>query len=89
MLSLKTDFSLGDQSTAMLTFAGTNSLLTKLGRFRPKSSSGWQPMPRSRIRPLGTKASAFYAQHSTLVNTLGGAALIIALAKVAERQKAA
>ena len=35
------------------------------------------------------KASAFYAQHSTLVKTLGGAALTIALAKVAERQKAA
>jgi hypothetical protein len=35
------------------------------------------------------KASAFYAQHATLVKTLGGAALTIALAKVAERQKAA
>jgi hypothetical protein len=34
------------------------------------------------------KASAFYAQHTTLVKTLGGAALTIALAKVAERQKA-
>jgi hypothetical protein len=35
------------------------------------------------------KASAFYAEHTTLVKTLGGAALTIALAKVAERQKAA
>jgi hypothetical protein len=35
------------------------------------------------------KASAFYAQHTTLVKTLGGAALSIALAKVAEWQKAA
>lgn len=35
------------------------------------------------------KASEFYAQHSTLVKTLGGAALSIALAKVAERQRAA
>lgn len=35
------------------------------------------------------KASAFYAQHPTLVKTLGGAALSIALAKVAERQRAA
>jgi hypothetical protein len=32
------------------------------------------------------KASAFYAQHPTLVKTLGGAALSIALAKVAQRQ---
>lgn len=31
--------------------------------------------------------SGFYAQHSTLVKTLGGAALTIALSKVAERQK--
>ena len=35
------------------------------------------------------KASAFYAQHTTLVKTLGGAALSIALAKVAECQRAA
>jgi len=31
------------------------------------------------------KASSFYAQHPTLVKTLGGAALSIALAKVAQR----
>jgi hypothetical protein len=31
------------------------------------------------------KASAFYAQHPQLVKTLGGAALTIALAKVAQR----
>jgi hypothetical protein len=35
------------------------------------------------------KASAFYAEHSSLVKTLGGTALTIALAKVAERQRAA
>jgi hypothetical protein len=35
------------------------------------------------------KASAFYAQHPTLVKTLGGAALSVVLAKVAERQRAA
>ena len=33
-------------------------------------------------------ASEFYAQHSTLVKTLGSAALAVALAKVAERQRA-
>ncbi len=33
------------------------------------------------------KASSFYAQHPTLVKTLGSAALSIALAKVAERQR--
>jgi hypothetical protein len=31
------------------------------------------------------RASSFYAEHSTLVKTLGGAALTVALAKVAER----
>jgi hypothetical protein len=35
------------------------------------------------------RASAFYAQHPTLVKTLGGGALSIALAKMAERQRAA
>jgi len=33
--------------------------------------------------------SSFYAQHATLIKTLGGTALTIALAKVAERQKQA
>jgi len=33
--------------------------------------------------------SSFYAQHSTLIKTLGGTALTIALAKIAERQKQA
>jgi len=33
--------------------------------------------------------SSFYAQHSSLVKTLGGAALTVALAKVAGRQKQA
>jgi len=33
--------------------------------------------------------SSFYAQHSTLIKTLGGTALTIALAKVAERQRQA
>lgn len=31
--------------------------------------------------------SAFYAQHATLIKTLGGTALTVVLAKVAERQK--
>jgi hypothetical protein len=32
--------------------------------------------------------SAFYAQHPTLVKTLGGAALVIAMRTIAERQAA-
>jgi hypothetical protein len=30
--------------------------------------------------------SGFYAEHPTLIKTLGGAALTVALAKIAERQ---
>jgi hypothetical protein len=33
--------------------------------------------------------STFYAQHTTLIKTLGGAAMTVALAKVAERQRQA
>ena len=33
--------------------------------------------------------SSFYAQHTTLIKTLGGTALTIALAKVAEKQRQA
>ena len=33
--------------------------------------------------------SSFYAQHATLIKTLGGTALTVAMAKVAERQKSA
>ena len=35
------------------------------------------------------KASAFYSQHPTLIKTLGGAALTVAMAKMAEKTKAA
>jgi hypothetical protein len=35
------------------------------------------------------KMSGFYAQHPDLVKTLGGAALTIALAKIANHMKAA
>jgi hypothetical protein len=35
------------------------------------------------------RASEFYAQHPTLIKTLGSAAMSIALARLAERQKAA
>jgi hypothetical protein len=35
------------------------------------------------------RASAFYAEHPTLVKNLGAAALSLVLMKVAERQKAA
>jgi hypothetical protein len=57
-----------------------------------------QQIPPEAVQQLATHAqnanpsvvetvSNFYAQHTTLVKTLGGAALTVALAKVAERQR--
>ncbi|MGA8678273.1 MAG: hypothetical protein WB621_23895 [Candidatus Acidiferrales bacterium] len=40
-------------------------------------------------RSVVESVSSFYAQHTTLIKTLGGAALTVALAKVAERQRQA
>jgi hypothetical protein len=59
-----------------------------------------QKVPPEVVQELGAHAekanpsiidslSSFYAQHSSLVKTLGGAALTVALAKVAERQRQA
>jgi hypothetical protein len=59
-----------------------------------------QKLTPEQVRQLATHAqnanpsivesvSNFYAQHTTIVKTLGGAALTIALAKVAERQRQA
>jgi hypothetical protein len=58
-------------------------------RLRKWSEQRYDPEEIKSDPSIVDKASAFYAQHSTLVKTLGGAALTIALEKVAERQKAA
>ncbi len=82
-------------------FAGAGALSQLLGGGgQPISSAQAQSIPPEVVQQLAThaekadpsiidKASAFYAQHATLVKTLGGTALTIALAKVAERQRAA
>jgi hypothetical protein len=87
--------------TAMAQLAGGGALASLLGsgakEITPQQAQGISPEVVQQIADhaqkadpsIVDKASAFYAQHTTLVKTLGGAALSIALAKVAERQKAA
>jgi hypothetical protein len=52
-------------------------------------AQGEQIASRPERQSPGDAMSNFYAQHSTLVKTLGSAALTIALAKTAARMKAA
>jgi len=87
--------------TAMAQLAGGGALASLLGsgakEITPQQAQSVPPEVVQQIADhaqkadpsIVDKASAFYAQHTTLVKTLGGAALSIALAKVAERQKAA
>jgi hypothetical protein len=85
---------------ALASMAGGGALASLLGggkQITPEQAQSISPETVQQIAAhaqqadpsIVDKASAFYAQHSTLVKTLGGAALSIALAKVAERQKAA
>lgn len=73
-----------------------SSLLGGGGQITPQQAAQVSP---EQVQQLAThaqnadpsiidRASSFYAQHPTLVKTLGGAAMSIALAKVAERQRA-
>lgn len=85
--------------TQVLSGAGLAGLVGALrggaGQLTPQQA---QQVPPEVVQQLGEHAekenpsvvdslSNFYAQHGTLVKTLGGAALTIALAKVAERQR--
>jgi hypothetical protein len=85
--------------TSVLSAAGLGGLAAGGGtpQLTPDQASKLSP---EAVQQLATHAqnanpsvvesvSSFYAQHSTLVKTLGGAALSIALAKVAERQRQA
>lgn len=85
---------------ALASMAGGGALASLLGggkQITPEQAQNISPETVQQIAAhaqqtdpsIVDKASAFYAEHSTLVKTLGGAALSIALAKVAERQKAA
>jgi hypothetical protein len=84
--------------TSLLSGAGLAGILGKgATQLTPEQAQNISP---EAVQQLATQAhsanpslvdsvSTFYAQHSTLVKTLGGTALTIALAKVAERQRQA
>jgi len=80
--------------------AGGGALASLLGAGQHVTPEQAQAVSPERVQRLASqaekadpsvvdKASSFFAQHPTLIKTLGGAALSIALAKVAQRQKAA
>lgn len=85
--------------TQVLSGAGLAGMLGGMGKPQLTPEQAQQLSPEA-VQQLATHAqnanpsvvesvSNFYAQHTTLVKTLGGAALSIALAKVAERQRQA
>jgi|SRR5690348_10262776 len=82
--------------TQILSGAGLSGLLS--GGKEQLSSDDAQKISSDVVQQLATHAekadpssvdslSTFYAQHTALVKTLGGTALSIALAKIAERQR--
>jgi len=85
---------------ALSEIAGGGTLASLLGGAREITPQQAQNVPPEVVEQMAShaeaadpsivdKASAFYAQHPTLVKTLGGAALSILMAKIAERQRAA
>jgi hypothetical protein len=86
--------------SALSQIAGGGALASLLGGAKEITPEQAQNVSPEVVQQLAThaektdpsivdRASAFYAQHPTLVKTLGGAAMSIVLAKVAQQQKAA
>jgi hypothetical protein len=84
--------------TQILSGAGLGGILS--GGTSPLTASQAQQVPPEVVQEMANHAektnpsivdslSNFYAQHTTLIKTLGGGALTIALAKIAERQRQA
>ena len=85
---------------ALSQMAGGGALANLLGGGGQLTPQQAQNVPPELVERMAThaekadpsivdRASAFYAQHPTLVKSLGGAALTLVLARVAERQRAA
>jgi len=85
---------------ALSQIAGGGALASLLGGAKEITPEQAQNISPEVVQQLATHAektdfsivdrvSVFYAQHPTLVKTLGGVAMSIVLAKVAQRQKAA
>ena len=86
--------------TSLLSGAGLASILgggTGTPQITPEQAQKISPEAVQQLATQAHKAdpsivdsvSTFYAQHTTLIKTLGGTALTIALAKVAEKQRQA
>lgn len=82
----------------VLSGAGLSGLAAEAGaRLTPDQAQKLSPEAVQQLAAHAEKASpsivdslsSFYAQHSSLVKTLGGSVLTVALAKIAERQRAA
>jgi hypothetical protein len=84
--------------TQILSGAGIGGILS--GQTSPLTPDQAQNVPPEVVQEMANHAektnpsivdslSDFYAQHTTLIKTLGGGALTIALAKIAERQRQA
>ncbi len=77
--------------------AGLASLVGSGAKLSPDQAQKVSPQVVEQLANHAQKAdpsivdsvSSFYAQHSALVKTLGGTALTVALAKIAERQRQA
>lgn len=85
---------------ALSTMAGGGALASLLGGARQINPQQAQNVPSQLVEQMAThaekadpsivdRASSFYAQHPMLVKSLGGAAMSMVLARVAQRQRAA
>src|SRR5215469_3581030 len=84
---------------ALSEIAGGGALATLLGGAREITPQQAQDVPPQLVEHMASRAeqadpsivdraSSFYAQHPTLVKSLGGVALSMVLTKVAQRQRA-
>ena len=89
--------------SSLLSSAGGAAIASVLGKSAGNSTETITPEQASQLTPEQVQQMAdhaqqnnpsivdhmsdFYAQHSGLIKTLGGAALAIALAKIADRSK--
>jgi|SRR5215469_949257 len=85
---------------ALSSMAGGGALASLLGGARQIDPEQAENVPQQLVEQMAThaeksdpsvvdRASSFYAQHPMLVKSLGGAAMSMVLARVAQRQRAA
>jgi hypothetical protein len=81
---------LGSVGLAGVAASGNNQLTPEQAqKLSPETVQQLATHAQSSNPSVVQSVSSFYAQHTTLIKTLGGTALTIALAKVAEKQRQA